>query len=102
MGDTFDEKPAPATAGAGDDASFRDVARALFRSWLVTLEQPDAGAFLDLVAGAIGLADSPDELAELYECQARRHRLSHKASAAAAKGWETRRRNRNLRDSRRG
>jgi hypothetical protein len=87
------KEPAPATAGAGDDASFRDVARALFRSWLVALEQPDAGAFLDLVAQAIGLGDTPAELAELYEHQARRHRLQHKGSAAAAKGWETRRRN---------
>lgn len=94
------KEPAPATAGAGDDASFRDVARALFRSWLVTSEQPDAGAFLDLVARAIGFsADTPAELAELYEYQARRHRLRHKGSAAAAKGWETRRKNRKVRES---
>jgi len=76
--------------------------RALLAAYLETFgEGYNVETFIDFVAAAVaeqGGWNHNQGIAELFERRAREKRMMFKPSAAAAKGWETRRRNRRARD----
>jgi hypothetical protein len=76
--------------------------RSIFRAWRGQNGAEDLGGFLDFVVHAVEPPRTHAELAELYERKARERRMMFKPSAAAAKGWETRRSNRKGRDTPKG
>lgn len=83
-----------------------DTVRALLAAYLEAFgEGYNAETFMDFVATGIareGGWDHNDGVAMLYERRARERRMQFKPSAAAAKGWETRRRNQKDRDKAKG
>lgn len=81
----------------------RETVVALFRAYLAHFDDScDLGSFVDFVLTAIESPDTPGDYARFYERKAREWRMRFKPSAAAAKGWETRRRNQKARDTTRG